>query len=188
MRHRLSSVAYPQSNGRAELAVKTVKRIANGNTGLKVPWTTTSSRAILQYRNTPIQGIGLLLAQLLLHCRLRDPIPSQPTLYKPHPKWVAAAQRCDELPHHWNSKIVERYNRHTHNLSLLQTGDTVAIQSPLNHQWNTREKVITALPNCQYRIRVDGLGRITLRNRGPTYMHASIATQHTGNETIHFHA
>ena len=61
----------------------------------------------------------------------------------------------------WNSKIVEK---RTHNLSPLQTSDTVAIQSPLNHQWNTTGKVIAALPNCQYQIRVDGLGRITLRN------------------------
>ena len=99
--HRLSSVAYSQSNGQAELAVKTAKRIVNGNTGPQgsldndnVAW------AILQYRNTPIQGIGLSLAQLLLHRKLRDSIPTQPTLYKPHPKWVAAAQHHDELFHH----------------------------------------------------------------------------------------
>ena len=31
--HRLSSVAYPQSNSRAELGVKTAKRIVNDNVG-----------------------------------------------------------------------------------------------------------------------------------------------------------
>ena len=121
------------------------------------------AQAILQYRNTPIQGIGLSPVQLLLHCQHHDSIPSQPTLFKPHLEWVAAAQRRDELLHHRNSKIVERYNRHTHNLSPLQTGNTVAIQSPLNHHWNTMEKVIATLPNRQYRIRVDGSGWITLR-------------------------
>ena len=54
------------------------------------------TRAILQYRNTPIQGIGLSLAQLLLYRQLSDSIPSQPTLYKPHPELVAAAERHDE--------------------------------------------------------------------------------------------
>ena len=33
MKHRLSSVVYLQSNGQAELMVKSVKKIVNGNTG-----------------------------------------------------------------------------------------------------------------------------------------------------------
>ena len=61
-------------------------------------------------------------------------------------------------------KIVERYNKYTHNLLLLQAGDTVAIQSSLNHRWNTTGKIITAQPDRQYQIRVDGSGRITLKN------------------------
>ena len=167
--HRLSSVAYPQSNGRAELAVKTAKRIEKGNTGPQgsldndnVAW------AILQYQNTPIQSIDLSPAQLLLHRRLRDSIPPQPILYKPHPEWVSAAQRREEMLHHRNAKIVERYNKYTqytHNLPPLQDGDTVAIQSPINHRWNTTGKIISSLPDRQYRIRVNGSGRITLRNR-----------------------
>ena len=86
IKHRRSSVAYPQSNGRAELAVKTAKRIVNGNTDAQGSLDNDkAARAILQYRNTPIQGIGLSPAQLLLHRRLRDSIPLQPFLYKPHP-------------------------------------------------------------------------------------------------------
>ena len=98
VRHTPSSVAYPQSNGRAKFVVKTAKRIVNGNT---VPQGSLDNdnvaRAILQYRNTPIQGIGLSLMELLLYRRLHDSIPSQPILYKPHPEWIAAAQHCDEL-------------------------------------------------------------------------------------------
>ena len=36
VKHWLSSIAYPPPNGRAELAVKTAKRIVNGNTGPQV--------------------------------------------------------------------------------------------------------------------------------------------------------
>ena len=166
VKHRLSSVAYPQSNGRAELAVKTAKRIVKGNTGPQGSLDNDNvARAILQYRNTPIQSIGLSPAQLLLHRRLRDSIPSQPILYKPHPEWVAAAQRREEMLHHRNAKIIERYNKHTHNLPPLQAGDTVTIQSPIHHRWNTTGKIINSLPDRQYRIRVNGSGRITLRNR-----------------------
>ena len=87
VKQRLSSVAYPQSNGRAEFAVKTAKRIVKENTGPQgsldndnVAW------AIFQYWNIPIQSIGLSPAQLLLYCQLHDSIPSQPILYKPHPE------------------------------------------------------------------------------------------------------
>ena len=145
--------------------LKTTKRIVNGNTGPhssldddNVAW------AILLYRNTPIQSIGLSPAQLLLHHRLQDSIPAQPILYKPHSEWVEAAQCRKEILHHHNAKRVERYNKYTHNLLPLQAGDTVAIQSPLNHRWNTTGKMITALPDRQYQIRVDGSGRTTLRN------------------------
>ena len=105
----------------------------NGNTGPQGSLDNDSvAQAILQYQNTPIQGIGLSLVQLLLHCRIRDSIPSQPILYKSLPKWVAVAQHHKEILHHCNVNIVERYNRYTHNLSPLQAGDTVAIQSPHN--------------------------------------------------------
>ena len=87
-----------------------------------------------------------------------------PFLYKPHSKWVAAAQCWEEILFHHNAKIVERYNKYTHNLPLLQADDTVAIQSPLDHRWNMTGKIISALPDHQYRIRVNGSGRITLRN------------------------
>ena len=166
VRHRLSSVAYPQSNGRAELAVKTAKRIVNGNTDSQGSLNNDKiAQAILQYRNTPIQGIGLSPAQILLHRRLRDFIPSQPKLYKPHAEWVAAAQRREEILYRRNAKIVERYNRYTHHLSPLQIGDIVIIQNPLNNRWKTTGKIVTVLPDRQYRIRVDGSGRVTLRNR-----------------------
>ena len=162
---RLSSVTYPQSNGQAELAVKTTKRIVNGNIGPQgsldndnVAW------AILQYRNTSIQSIGLSLAQLLLHRRLWDSIPALPILYKPHPGWVVAAQPREEILHLCNTKIIGRYNKCMHNLPLLQACDTVVIQSPLSHRWNSTGNIITALPEQQYQIRVNGSRRITFRN------------------------
>ena len=106
-------MAYPQSNGLAELMVKTTKRIVNGNKGPQdsldndnVTWT------ILQYWNTPIQGIGLSPAQLLLHCWLHDSIPTEPILYKPHAEWAVAAQHRKKILHYHNAIIVEKYFPH----------------------------------------------------------------------------
>ena len=165
VKHRLSSATYPQSNGLAELAVKSAKRIISGNTGAQ--WSLDNdctARAILQYRNTPIQNIGLSPAQLPLHCRLCDFIPSQPTLYKPHADWIAAAKNCEIILSRWNARLIEQYNKTTHTLCPLQKGQIVTIQRPTTRRWDTTGQVIKTLPNHQYRVRVDGSGRITLRN------------------------
>ena len=61
--------------------------------------------------------------------------------------------------------MVERYYRYTHNLCPLWAVDRVAIQSPLNCQWNITGKIIMLVPDHQYRIRVNGSGRLTLKCR-----------------------
>ena len=49
VKHRLSSAAYPQSNGQAELTVKSAKRIISGNTGAQGSLDNDcTARAILQ--------------------------------------------------------------------------------------------------------------------------------------------
>ena len=67
IRHRVSSVAFPQSNCRAEVVVKTAKRLLHDNVGTQGSLDTDQfARALMQYRNTPLQGINLSPAQILL--------------------------------------------------------------------------------------------------------------------------
>ena len=166
VKHRLSSAAYPQSNGRAELAVKSANRFISGNTGAQGSLDNDrTARAILQHRNTPIQNFGLFRAQLLLHHRLHDFIPSQPTLYKPHSDWIAAAKNRKIILSRRNARLIEQYNKTTPTLCSLQKGQIVTIQRPTTRRWDTTSQVVETLPNHQYRVRVNGSGRITLRNR-----------------------
>ena len=71
---RLSSVDYPQSNGKADNSVKSSKRIIMSNARPNGSlYTDKFSKAILQYRNTPFPDLGLSPAQLLFHRQLRVP-------------------------------------------------------------------------------------------------------------------
>ena len=70
---RVSSAYYPQSNGRAEAAVKTAKRILMDNTGPGGTLNTDKvSVALLQYHNTPLREINRSPAQLATGRQLRD--------------------------------------------------------------------------------------------------------------------
>ena len=60
--------------------------------------------------------------------------------------------------------MTKRYSRYTHKLHSLQKDDRITLQNHLNWWWNIMSKVITVLPDHQYKIRVDGPDRIMLRN------------------------
>ena len=82
---RLSSPQYPQSNGRAEAAIKTAKRIMKANTGSGGTLDTDkASLALLQYLNTPLRGIDKSRVQLAAGRQLRNGVPT--TLW--HLKWT----------------------------------------------------------------------------------------------------
>ena len=71
--HRLSSVAFPHSNCRAEVGIKTIKRLIINNTG---PGETLNidkfQKAILQYRNTPEQATMLSQAMCIFGRPIKD--------------------------------------------------------------------------------------------------------------------
>ena len=85
---RVSSAYYPQSNGRAESAVKTAKRILMDNTGPGGSLDTDKvSVALLQYHNTPLRDINASPAQLATGRQLRDGIPASKEHYIVSSKW-----------------------------------------------------------------------------------------------------
>ncbi len=162
---RLSSSYYPQSNGRAEAAVKTAKRITEGNTGPKGSLDTDAvSKALMQYRNTPIKGANASPAQLMLGRSIRDSVPQPRTSYKVSSNWEKLLrEREKSICKSVDSHIENTSSRPTH--TELPVGSEVLIQNNDTKKWDRSGLIVEVCPFRQYKVRVHGSGRITLRNR-----------------------
>ncbi len=126
--HRLSSVAFPHSNCRAEVGVKTVKRLITGNVGRDGTINVDSfQRAILQYRNTP--DLTTKLSPAI--CRpTKDLIPILPGKYQPHQTWKESLLLREEALRHRHMSQQEKWSEHTRILTPLRVGDRVRLQNP----------------------------------------------------------
>ena len=184
--HVVSSAHYPQSNGRAELAVKTAKRILHENVLSNGSMNTeATSKALMQYRNTPIKGVGLSPAQILFHRNLRDALPTRLTLLQPHRQWIIAAENREKALHQRNSSLQQRYNTFTRELHPLSVGDNVLVQDHDGRKRWRKLGVIVEKRDRSYTIRMDGSGRVVRRNRKflkPTLRHNLV---HSWDSTPH---
>ena len=167
--HRVSSAYFPHSNCRAEIAVKSIKRLLMENIGPNGTLNTDKfQRAILQYRNTPDRDTGLSPAMSVFGRVIRDFIPVHPGRYLPHPAWRETLLAREEALRYRHAKACERLSEHTRNLPQLKVGDCVRIQNqtgPNPTKWDKTGTIIEVRQYDQYLIRVDGSGRVTLRNR-----------------------
>ena len=118
--HITSSPGYPQSNGKAENAVRTVKRL------FKKCHESGESEflALLDWRNTPTEGIGLSPAQRFLGRRCKTLLPV--TVSKLHPTFYTDKKPQDQQ----RERQKTYYNQHTKELKPIQSGQTVRIRLP----------------------------------------------------------
>ncbi len=167
--HRLSSVAFPHSNCRAEIGVKTIKRLIRSNTGPGGNLNTNAfQRAILQYRNAPDPGTKLSPAQCVFGRPIRDFIPIKIGSYSPHPTWRSTLQAREEALRNRHMRDAERWSEYTRQLPPLKVSDTVRIQNqtgPYPTKWDRTGVVLEVRQHDRYVVRVDGSGRATVRNR-----------------------
>lgn len=169
VRHRISSAYFAHSNCRAEIGVKTVKRMIMDNTGRNGSLDVDKfQRAILNYRNTPDRDTGISPAMCVFGRTIRDFIPVHPGRYLPHPTWRQTLAAREEALRNRHQKICERLTEHTQSLPALKIGDCVRVQNqtgPHPKKWDKTGIVVEVRQFHQYIIRMDGSGRVTLRNR-----------------------
>ena len=167
--HRLSSVAFPHSNCRAEIGVKTMKRLITDNTGPKGELDTDAVHiAILQYRNTPDPDTKISPAMCVFGRPIRDFIPIIPGKYKPHESWRETLKSREEALRKRHVRTAETWAEHTKRLPPLAVGDLVRMQNqtgPHANKWDKTGRIVEVRQLDQYVIKIDGSGRITLRSR-----------------------
>jgi hypothetical protein len=152
--HVKSSPRYPQSNGKAENAVKTcqmlMKKAAEGQNDFYM--------ALIDWRNTPSADVGLSPAQRLFGRTIRSLMPTRDVLLGPEPLGVDVMKKL-ELS---KMKQAEIYNKSSRPLPPLSEGDTVRMRLPGDKMW-TKGSVIQEVGKRSYQVRVKG--RIFCRNR-----------------------
>ena len=169
--HRVSSSYFPHSNLRAETAVKSAKRILLNNTKSDgSPIWDKIYKALMAHRNTPDLEWKLSPAQLIFGRPVRDFLPVNPGNFHPSEVWVNCRDSRESAMAHRVHLGRERWEAHTRNLSPLQLGQNVAVQNQqatgkAGKRWDRTGTVIEDLGHHKYRIKIDGSGRVTDRNR-----------------------
>ena len=169
--HRVSSAYHPHSNLRAETAVKSGKRLLMDNTKLDgSPDWDKVIRALMQHRNTPDTEYNLSPSQLVFGRPIRDFLPIKPGQFTPSDVWVNNRETRELALRNRVIKSSERWTSRTKDLQPLQPGTRVMIQNQhgagkIAKRWDKTGLVLENMGYNKYRIKVDGSGRVTDRNR-----------------------
>ena len=124
--HTTSSPHYPQSNGKAENAVKTVKGLFK-----KCRQAGRSEyRALLDWGNTPTEGMGTSPAQRFLGRRCKTLLPLTHTQLQPRYSTVDDTQALPQ-----KAKQKHYYDRSAKDLKHISRGDTVRMRLPGESVW-----------------------------------------------------
>ena len=125
--HTPSSPRYPQSNGKAENAVKTVKRLFKKCKEAGI----SEFQALLDWRNTPSEGMSTSPAQRFFGRRCRTLLPMSAGLLDPN---YPTSQDAEDL-NKQKAKQKAYYDRHVKPLGQIQSGGPVRVKLPGNSRW-----------------------------------------------------
>ena len=153
IQHETSSPHHHQSNGKAENSVKTAKRLMKKALQAGTdPWL-----AILEFRNTPAEGLNTSPAQRLMNRKTRTLLP---TIEQFLPEKMEEHHNIMER----KKRQAKYYNMKARDLPELKTNDVVRIQPTGRDTVWKPAKIEKVLPNRSYLVITPG-GTTYRRNR-----------------------
>ena len=145
-KHLSSSPHHSRSNGKSESAVKIVKHLfKKAIADNKDPWL-----ALLDYRNTPTEGIMTSPCQRLMSRRTRTLVPVATNLL--YPEVVSGVQDSIELK---RQKAKSYFDKNAKPLPELDIGQEVRITDKRNKTWELG-KCLAKLSDRSYLVQADG--------------------------------
>ena len=161
VRHQMSSPGHPQSNGHAEAAVKSVKKLVIAASQEGVFDEEQLDRGLLEIRNTP-RADGRSPAQVLFGHPVRTPLPVHHRAFAP--QWQRMANDCDARADELHQDARQRHDRDTHPLSRLNIGRRVDVQDLVTRRWDRTGVVVAIGARRSYSVKMPS-GRLYWRNR-----------------------
>ncbi|XP_045130248.1 uncharacterized protein LOC123515570 [Portunus trituberculatus] len=159
--HIVTSPHYPQCNGHAEVAVKSVKHLIlktapSGNID-----TEEFARGLLELRNSP-NYTGRSPSQHLYGHPLWSCVSAHPESFSAD--WQTKTEECDRRAAVRAEQVQAHYDQHARPFPKLCIGATVRIQDPVSLCWDKVGVVMGCSRNREYDVRLPS-GRVWRRNR-----------------------
>ena len=163
VRFEASAPHLPRTNGRAEAAVKAIKKILRGATppGGREPDPDQVTEGIIAFRNTPRFG-GRSPAEWVYGRSIKDRLPTHHTAFDP--KWQRDWQALDDRETATKATIDARYDATSRTHKPLLPGRRVWVQDHTTNRWTTAAVVVEREAHGAYKVRQPS-GRILRRNR-----------------------
>ena len=157
IKNEYSSPYNPRSNGLAEAAVKTLKKLVSKTTTNGNIETDAFYKAILELRNTP-RVDGSSPAEVLFGRPVRGVIPMHKNIFRSPDDWIKNRLAVKQ-------KQADHFNRDAKPLGELLPGQGVWVQDPVTKRWDKSGVIAEKLANRRsYSIQLSG-GKTTWRNR-----------------------
>ncbi|XP_040578325.1 uncharacterized protein K02A2.6 [Lepeophtheirus salmonis] len=157
--HRLSSPHFPQSNGLAESAVKSIKALLlkTGNTESEA-----FQEGLLELRNTPLRHGSLSPSQIVFGRPMRSRLPARNLSLAED--WQERLNEHDRHIAKQHEYAKNHYNKTSNELKPIPIGSKVWIQDPTSKIWDRTAAVQGKKQDREYLLLLPS-GRTLCRNR-----------------------